>query len=75
MNEYVIWHYEIFEKVLGDGAYFMGDNFTILDIYVWMLAQWMDMDWLNANCPKIIRLADTVKTRPAVAPVHKLNFG
>lgn len=74
-NEYVNWHYEIFEKILGDGPYFLGDNFTILDIYVWMLAQWMDMEWLKANCPKIIRLADTVKARPAVAPVHKLNFG
>ena len=74
-NEYVNWHYDIFEKVLSDGPYFMGDNFTILDIYVWMLAQWMDMGWLTANCPKILRLADTVKVRPAVAPVHKLNFG
>ena len=74
-NEYVNWHYEIFETALGDGPYFLDNNFTILDIYVWMLAQWMDANWLKANCPKILRLADTVKVRPAVAPVHKLNFG
>ncbi len=74
-NEYVNWHYQIFETALGDGPYFLDDNFTILDIYVWMLAQWMDANWLKANCPKILRLADTVKVRPAVAPVHKLNFG
>jgi glutathione S-transferase len=73
--EYVNRHYQIFETVLGDGPYFLDDNFTILDIYVWMLAQWMDANWLKANCPKILRLADTVKVRPAVAPVHKLNFG
>jgi glutathione S-transferase len=48
----------------------MGDNFTILDIYVWMLAQWMDMDWLNTNYPEISRLADTVKTRRVVAQIH-----
>jgi glutathione S-transferase len=74
-NEYVNWHYEIFETALVNGPYFLDDNFTILDIYVWMLAQWMDANWLKANCPKILRLADTVKVRPAVAPVHKLNFG
>jgi glutathione S-transferase len=73
--EYVNRHYEIFETVLGDGPYFLNNNFTILDIYVWMLAQWMDAKWLKDNCPKILRLADIVKARPAVAPVHKLNFG
>jgi glutathione S-transferase len=73
--EYVNRHYEIFETVLGDGPYFLNNNFTILDIYVWMLAQWMDANWLKDNCPKILRLADIVKARPAVAPVHKLNFG
>jgi hypothetical protein len=35
----------------------------------------MDANWLKDNCPKILRLADIVKARPAVAPVHKLNFG
>jgi len=72
---YVNRHYQIFETTLGDGPYFLGDRFSILDIYVWMLAQWMDRKWLEANCPKIVVLSEAVKARPKVAPIHELNFG
>jgi glutathione S-transferase len=72
---YVNRHYEIFENTLGEGPFFLGDKFTVLDIYIWMLAQWMDRTWLGAHCPKILKLADTVKNRPKIAPIHKLNFG
>ena len=72
---YVNWHYQIFETVLGDGPFFLGGRFSLLDIYVWMLAQWMDRKWLEANCPKIVRLADTAMARPKIEPIHKLNFG
>jgi GST-like protein len=68
-------HCQIFETILGDGPFFLGDRFTVLDIYVWMLAQWMDRTWLGSNCPKIVLLADTVKARPKIVPIHKLNFG
>jgi glutathione S-transferase len=72
---YVNQHYEIFENILGEGPFFLGDEFTVLDIYVWMLAQWMDRKWLGANCPKILLLADTVKGRPKIAPIQRMNFG
>ncbi|MCX7347220.1 MAG: glutathione S-transferase family protein [Alphaproteobacteria bacterium] len=72
---YVERHYEIFEEVLGEGPYFLGERFSVLDIYVWMLAQWMPADWLAARCPKVKRLSDTVASRPAVAPVHDFHFG
>ena len=72
---YVDRHFNIFEETLGDGPYFFGDNFSTLDIYIWMIAQWMDAAWLEANCPKITRLANTVKVRPKIAPIHEENFG
>ncbi len=72
---YVDRHFSIFEETLGDGPYFFGDNFSTLDIYMWMIAQWMDAAWLEANCPKIVRLANTVKVRPKIAPIHEENFG
>ena len=46
----------------------------MLDIYVWMLSQWQDAAWLEASCPKIVRLADTVKVRPRIAPIHALQL-
>lgn len=72
---YVERHYLIFEECLGAGPYFLSDNFSILDIYVWMLSQWMDGKWMEKHCPKISRLADHVMKRPKIQPIHQENFG
>ena len=71
---YVDRHYRIFEAALGEGPYFFGDRFCMLDIYIWMLAQWLDQDWLTRECPKIKRLADTASKRPKIAPIHQAHF-
>jgi GST-like protein len=73
-DAYVERHYLIFEEALGAGPYVFGDGFTVLDIYVWMLSQWMDQDWMAAHCPKVKRLSDTVAARPMIAPVHAYHF-
>jgi glutathione S-transferase len=73
-ERYVEKHYLIYEAVLGEGPYYFGDRFTMLDIYVWMLSQWMDQDWLTRHCPKIARLARTVAARTAIAPIHASHF-
>jgi glutathione S-transferase len=72
---YVERHYRIFEEALGDGPYTFGDTFTVLDIYIWMLAQWMPADWLESECPKIHQLVETAKKRPAIAPIQQWHFG
>jgi glutathione S-transferase len=74
-DTYVERHYRIFEEALGDGSYTFGDTFTVLDIYIWMLAQWMPPDWLAEVCPKINRLVESAKARPNIAPVQKWHFG
>lgn len=74
-NAYVDRHYEILNEQIKNGPYVLGGNFTVLDIYIWMLAQWMDQEWLTAECPKIKQLADTVAQRPKIAPVHTYHFG
>jgi len=72
---YVDRHYNIFEEALGSGPFFFGDDLSVLDIYVWMLSNWQDATWLEANCPKIVRLANTVKVRPKIVSIHEENFG
>jgi len=72
---YVERHYRLLDDAIGEGPYVFGTDFTVLDIYVWMLAQWMDAGWLARSCPKVKRLADTVAARPKVAPVHAYHFG
>ncbi|RLA12073.1 MAG: hypothetical protein DRQ59_08415 [Gammaproteobacteria bacterium] len=74
-DDYVEKHYRIFEDALGEGPYMFGKTFTVLDIYVWMLAQWMPPEWLAQECPKINRLMESAKIRPKIAPVQEWHFG
>ena len=74
-DSYVEMHYRIFEEALGEGPYTFADTFTALDIYIWMLAQWMPPEWLAEVCPKINRLVESAKARPNIAPVQKWHFG
>lgn len=74
-DAYVERHYRIFEGALGERPYTFADTFTVLDIYVWMLAQWMPPEWLSEECPKVNRLLETAKLRPKIAPIQKRHFG
>ncbi len=68
--------YDIFEDAIGDGPYFRGDRFSILDIYVWMLVQWWgDYEAMRRDHPKTLRLVETVMDRPKIKPVHEAQFG
>ncbi len=69
-------HYDIFEGAIGDGPYFLGGRFSILDIYVWMFVQWWgDYDGMRRDHPKTLRLVETVMDRPKIKPVHEAHFG
>ena len=74
---YMDRHFSMFEEALGDGPYFFGDGLSMLDIYVWMLSHWPGQGtaWLEANCPKIVRLANTATVRPKIVPIQEENFG
>lgn len=74
-NAYVERHFLIFERELREGPYFFGGQLTLLDIYVWLLAQWMDGEWLVVHCPKVAGLTSAVAARPKLAPIHLWHFG
>jgi glutathione S-transferase len=74
-DRYIERHFSIFEAELAEGPFFFGAQLSNLDIYVWMLAQWADMAWLDANCPKLAALSRAVAARPLIAPVHARHFG
>lgn len=71
---YVERHYAILEEAIK-GPFLLGGDFTMADIYLWMLASWMDQAWLAANCPKVAALAAAVGARPLIAPIHAAHFG
>ncbi|MEM8813451.1 MAG: glutathione S-transferase family protein [Pseudomonadota bacterium] len=69
--DHVERQYALFEADLGEGPYFLGGSISILDYYIWMLSYWVgDRSWILERCPKIARLTETVRQRPAVAPLH-----
>lgn len=74
-EDYVKQHFELFEAALGEAPFACGERLSVLDLYLWMLAQWVDQDWLADSCPKIRRLSDRVANRPLIAPVHQRHSG
>lgn len=69
-------HYTIFERAMSSGPYYLGDQFSILDLYIWMLVQyWGDYDTMRSDWPKTYRLAETVMARPKVKQIHEAHFG
>jgi len=72
---HVAQNYELFEESLGEGPYFLGERISVLDYYVWMLSHWVgDRSWILEKCPKVARLTDAVRNRPAVAPLHEAQL-
>lgn len=66
---YVDRHYAIVEEAI-QGPYFFGDTMTMLDIYIWNMATWLDPERLVAHFPKVHALMTRVKDRPLIAPIH-----
>jgi glutathione S-transferase len=73
---FLIRHYSIFESMMSEGPYYLGDQFSILDLYIWMLGQyWGDYVVMRSDWPKTCRLIETVMTRLVVKPIHDAHFG
>ncbi|MCB1448118.1 MAG: glutathione S-transferase family protein [Rhizobiaceae bacterium] len=65
---YIERHYGILEDAIA-GPFFFGDRISMLDLYLWNLATWMDPERLAARFPKVHALMTGVRTRPLVAPI------
>lgn len=65
---YVERHYAILDEAIK-GPYFFGDTLTMLDIYIWNMATWMDPVRLAELAPKVHALMTTVRNRPLIAPI------
>ncbi len=59
--------FEIIEDALGDGPWFMGKDYSLLDIYLLMVARWgRYLSTPPRNMPKINAIARRALERPAV---------
>ncbi|HEY5657360.1 MAG TPA: glutathione S-transferase family protein [Myxococcota bacterium] len=60
------------EDALNPGPFLLGDRYSAADIYLWMLATWFPPQTLE-KFPRIQRLMEQVRLRPAVARVAEDN--
>jgi len=63
----------VVETEIGDGPWFLGKTYTLLDIYLAATVCWhYDTPALLARSPNIARVCATVRKRPALAPLFDL---
>ena len=69
----VCW--DLLEQVLSDGPFLLGKQYSVIDPYLLMLVQWHEQpEVMLARCPKLKRLCDTVRQRPAVERIWLQHF-
>ncbi len=60
----------ILNDALEPGPYLLGETFSAVDIYLAMLASWhQDRVELVKRCPRVVKLIELVKDRPAIARI------
>jgi len=67
-------YFAILDDALDPGPYLLGEGFSAVDVYLWMLAKWHpDAAQLFAENPRVARLVELVEARPSVAKVWAEN--
>ncbi len=67
-------YFAVLNDALDPGPYLLGETFSAVDVYLWMLAKWHpDEKQLFADNPRVAKLVDLVEARPAVAKVWAEN--
>jgi len=63
---------------IGDNRWMLGERFSALDIYLFMLSTWLSDEYGHPDLAKfsnVERIADKVKQRPSVAKVYPTIIG
>lgn len=67
--------WELLERELGDGPFLLGERYSVIDPYLLMLVHWHEQpEVLRARCPKLKRLCDGVRQRPAVERIWSQHY-
>lgn len=65
--------FDVIEAELGDGPWFMGAQFTLLDIYLAATACWhFDTPWLLARVPKISAICANARRQEILIPLFEM---
>ena len=67
--------WELLEPELGDGPFMLRERYSVIDPYLLMLVHWHEQPQeLLARCPKLKRLCDAVRRRPAVERIWSQHY-
>lgn len=67
--------WELLEREMGGGPFMLGDQYSVIDPYLLMLVYWHEQPQeLLARCPKLRRLCDAVRQRPAVERIWSQHY-
>jgi glutathione S-transferase len=68
--------FAIIEAALDPGPYLLGETFSAVDIFLWMLIGWhLDPPRLLETAPRLRRLSELVHARPAIARIWPEHEG
>jgi glutathione S-transferase len=74
-RKYMDQSFDLLEAELGKGPYLLGDQYSVIDPYLLMLALWHEQpEILFARCPKLKWLCETVRSRPAVQRIWSQHY-
>ncbi len=67
--------WDLLEQELGDGPFLLGSQYSVIDPYFLMLVYWHEQPReLLLRCPKLKRLCDAVRQRPAVQRIWSQHY-
>lgn len=72
--DYLDRQYAILDEAIKE-PFFLGDTLSMVDIYLWNLASWLDPEHLSARFPRVHALMTKVRTRPRIAPIDAIHAG
>ena len=68
-------YWEMVAEAIGEGPYLLGQRYSVVDIYLLMIAQWHpEPDTLVERYSNLGKLFDSVKNRPALKAIWNMNF-
>lgn len=67
--------WKVVEAAVGNGPWFLGKKFSVLDVYVCVMSHWRPgRAWFQENCPKLFAIATRADAYKPLQKIWNRNF-
>jgi GST-like protein len=67
--------WQLMENEASDGAYWLGDKLTVVDLYIGVMHYWRPgREWFDRHTPRLAKIAANVAKHPKLVAVWARNF-